>query len=412
VNEAASIRRGLWGKLHGALSGSIGDDPELERLLQEAAARAPVPVLWLLGMAQSGKTSIVRALTGSSRAEIGNGFQPCTRAASVYDFPPEAPVVRFLDTRGLGEVNYIPDEDIALCEARAHLVIAVIRLGDAQPKVLLEVLRSVRRRHPEWPLIIAQTCLHEAYPAGQEHIQPYPFNEPDWQQRVPADLRRLLLAQREQIGRLPGHGHVRWVPIDFTRKDDGFEPANYGIEALWLAIEEASSLGLEARLRADPMVGDARSRAAHPHIVGYSLTAATVGALPVADIAVVPLLQARLLRQLATLYQLSWTPRSSAEFLGLLGGGLATAYGLHLAGRSVVKLIPAWGQTVGAVWGASASAATTYALGKAACAYLARRREGRSIEAAHLRGIYREALLRGRRLPHTAHHEHPPASQP
>ena len=374
------------------------DSAQLERALRAAAARQSVPVLWLLGTAQSGKTSIVRALTGSSRAEIGNGFQPCTRTASLYAFPSDAPVVSFLDTRGLGEVDYVPDEDIALCESRAHLVIAVLRADDSRPAVVLDVLRSVRRRHPDWPVVIAQTCLHKAYPEAADHVLPYPYDEAGWEARVPDGLRRLLHAQREQVGRLPGDAGVAWVPIDFTQPEDGFEPVDYGLEALWSAIEQASSLGLRARLKADPSVNDVYSRAAHPQIVGYSLAAATVGALPVVDVALVPVLQARLLQLLAGLYRLRWTTRTSSEFLGLLGGGFATAYGLRLAGRGLFKLIPGWGQTVGAVWGATASGATTYALGKAACVYLARRRDGHDIEADALREVYREAFTRGRRL--------------
>jgi len=39
----------------------------------------PAPVIWLFGKVQSGKTSIIRALTGAERAQIGGGFKPCTR---------------------------------------------------------------------------------------------------------------------------------------------------------------------------------------------------------------------------------------------------------------------------------------------------------------------------------------------
>lgn len=398
MNDEPNRWSGALHRLRSALGGADVDSAQLEQALREAAARQSVPVLWLLGTAQSGKTSIVRALTGSSRAEIGNGFQPCTRTASLYAFPAEAPVVSFLDTRGLGEVDYVPDEDIALCESRAHLVIAVLRADDARPAVVLDVLRSVRRRHPDWPVVIAQTCLHKGYPEGADHVLPYPYGEPGWEARVPDGLRRMLLAQREHVGRLPGAASVAWVPIDFTQPGDGFEPMDYGIDALWSAIEQASSLGLRARLKADPSVSDVYSRAAHPQIVGYSLAAATVGALPVVDVALVPVLQARLLQLLAGLYRLHWSTRTSSEFLGLLGGGFATSYGLRLAGRGLFKLIPGWGQTVGAVWGATASGATTYALGKAACVYLARRREGHDVEADALREVYRDAFTRGRRL--------------
>lgn len=392
-------RPGPWRRLRRALAGTDVDADALDRALQSAAENQPVPVLWLLGTAQSGKTSIVRVLTGSPEADIGNGFEPCTRTASLYDFPADAPVVRFLDTRGLGEVDYDPSDDLAQCEDRSHLVMAVVGVGDARPRALAEVLGDIRRRHPDRPLVVAQTTLHEAYPDGTDHILPYPFEEDDWKERVPDELRRLITTQRAWLGeRIPGDAPVLWVPIDFTLPGDGFEPSDYGIEALWSAIEQASTMGLEARLRADPAVNDVFARTAHPQIVGYSLAAATVGALPMADLALVPGVQARMLYKLGKLYQRPWDRRRGAEFLGLLGSGIASAYGLRLAGRSLVKLIPGWGQTIGAAWGAAGSGALTYALGKAAGYYLYRSREGHPVEARVLRRIHGQALERGRSL--------------
>lgn len=395
--------RGFWTglrhRLHEALSQPDVDAGQLAQALNKAAERESAPVIWLLGLAQSGKTSIVKALTGSSRAEIGDGFRPCTRTASIYDFPQEVPVVRFLDTRGFGEVGYDPSEDIALCEEQAHLLIAVVRATETRPQPVLDVLQKVRKRHPNWPIVVAQTCLHHGYDDEQpEHVVPYPFHDDEWQAMVPEGLGRTLLAQREFLTQVPGKGPVLWVPIDFTQRADGFEPTDYGLDALWDAIEEAASLGLEARLRTDSEISDLYSRTAHPHIVGFSLAAGTVGALPVVDLALVPALQAGLLHRLAGLYKQRWTARSSAEFLGLLGSGFAAAYGARLAGRSLVKLIPFWGQTAGAVLGASASGAITFALGKAACIYLGRKREGQAINATTLRQAYRDGLVQGRQL--------------
>ena len=50
---------------------------ERDRLLD----RAPVPVFWLFGKTGSGKTSIVKYLTGAERAEIGGGFRPQTQCS-------------------------------------------------------------------------------------------------------------------------------------------------------------------------------------------------------------------------------------------------------------------------------------------------------------------------------------------
>ncbi|HRD49256.1 MAG TPA: 50S ribosome-binding GTPase, partial [Candidatus Contendobacter sp.] len=364
-----------WRRLREALLKPQVNGAALEAALREARARQPLPVLWLVGKTQAGKTSIIRALTGSETAEIGNGFQPCTRTARFYDFPTEAPVVRFLDTRGLGEVAYDPAEDIRYCEAQAHLVLGVMKATDIRQDAVFEVLRAVRRRHPEWPALIAQTGLHEAYPPGGEHLLPYPYDREPLPPQVPVDLARALAAQRERLGKLPGLSPARWVALDLTLPDDGFEPVNYGLEALWAAVEAVSALGLQAMLRGDAGMRDVYERAAHPHIVGHALAAAGVGALPLVDLVGVPAVQAKLLHSLSTLYGQNWDGRAISEFLGLLGAGIGVGYVARTVGRELIKFIPWWGQTVGAVWGATTSGATTYALGKAAGYYFATRQQ-------------------------------------
>ena len=370
------------------------DQAELDAALSQARARQPVPVLWLIGKTQAGKTSIIRALTGSPTAEIGNGFQPCTRTAQVYDFPAEAPIARFLDTRGLGEVAYDPGEDLAFCEAQAHLVLGVMKAGDLNQAAVFDVLRAVRRRHPDWPLLIAQTTLHELYPFGDPHPQPYPFDLEPWPDSVPVALQRALRAQRTGLGKIAGAPPL-WIPLDFTLPEDGYEPVDYGLEALWSAIESSTALGLEALLRGEPEVRDAYARAAHPHITGYAVAAAGVGALPLVDLVAVPAVQAKLLHTLAELYGQTWDRRMVLEFLGLLGVGAGLSYLMRMAGRELIKLTPWLGQTLGAVWGATASGATTYALGKAASYYFAGRHRGVRVDAEQLRQIYQEALAKG-----------------
>lgn len=381
------------------------DEQRLQDAIEQARQQQPAPVLWLLGKTQAGKTSLIRTLTGSPDAEIGNGFRPCTRTARFYDFPAEVPVVRFLDTRGLGESGYDPGDDIRYCEGHAHLVIAVMRVSDPGQQAVFEVLQTVRKRHPDWPVLIVQTCLHQCHGPGWEHPQPWPFGNLD---ALPADdLVRALQSQRDRLGILPGQGSQTWVAVDFTPDEEGFADPRYGLDALWQAIESASAFGLRNLLEADPAVKDAYSRSAHPHILSYSLAAAGLGALPVVDVAAVPAIQLKLFHTLASLYDMPWDKRNTSEFFGLLGAGIGVGYGLRMAGRSLVKLVPVWGQTAGAIWGATSSAAMTYALGKAACYYLARKRKGLPVDDTQLRQIYSEALRRGRDM---ALH-HPPASE-
>ena len=373
-------------------------DAALESALDAARARQPLPVIWLLGKTQSGKTSIIRALTGSPHAVIGNGFRACTRTARGYDFPTPAPVVRFLDTRGLGETAYDPREDIDYCESQAHLILGVMKATDLEQAEVFRVLQAVRRRHPDWPVVIAQTGLHEAYPPGVGHCLPYPFDEQPWPSIVPNDLTRALHAQRAALGRLTGDSAARWVPIDLTLPEDDLEPADYGLAALWGAIGEVSALGLQALLGGDAEVRDTFARTAHPHIVGYALAAAGVGALPAVDLVMVPAVQAKLLHSLAAIYGQRWNGQDLSDFLGLLGLGIGTGYLTRLAGRGLVKWVPVLGQTLGVLWGATASGATTYALGKAACYYFGTRRLGERIDSATLRRTYTQALAAGAQL--------------
>lgn len=387
-----------WKQLQSVLLDPKVDEAALETSLREARKKMPLPVLWLLGKTQAGKTSIIRALTGNETAEIGNGFQPCTRHSRFYDCPGEMPVVRFLDTRGLGEVAYDPGDDIDYCESQAHLLLAVMKVADMQQEAVFEVLRTIRQRHPEWPLLIVQTGLHELYPTDSKHIVPWPYGDEPLSNTIPVELRRAILAQRAAAEKLPGSTSVRWVAVDLTLPEDGFQPSDYGLEALWQAIEFLLPLGLQHQLTSEKEVRDLYERTAHQHIVGYSFTAAGLGALPVVDLVAVSTVQAKLLHGLATLYGQQWDKRTITEFLGLVGAGIASSYLVRMVGRAVTKVIPILGQTVGAVWGASASGATTYALGKASVYFFTRRKNGLNVDPDTLRRIYAEALESGASL--------------
>lgn len=375
--------------------------PNADEAIAERA-RAAAPVVWLLGKVQSGKSSIVRALTGSAEAEVGLGFKPCTRTARVFDFPPEAPVIRFLDTRGLGETGYDPAEDIAVCEGRAQLIIAVMKALDHDQGAILDVVRAARRRHPTWPVAVAQTSLHESYAPGAGHPQPYPFDADGAPAGAAAgvshELRRSLAAQRGLFETIPGSGAVAFTPLDFTREGDGYEPVNYGLDALIETLRRTAPDGLAASLdAARGEAGGERARRAHPHIVGYAIAAGAADAVPGAGLIAVPGVQAKMLHSLARIYGVRWDRRALAEFAGALGAGTAvkalSAFGI----RELIKFIPVYGQTAGAAAAAAASFAMTFALGKAACAFFDRRRSG-PVAPGDLKAAYRDALDEAFRL--------------
>src|SRR5262245_12728664 len=95
-------------------------EAQVQELLGRLRQRLPMPIFWLFGKTQSGKTSAIKYLTGADQAEIGKGFRPCTRFSRRYEFPTaEAPLLSFLDTRGLDEPGYDPAEDLARFNALA-----------------------------------------------------------------------------------------------------------------------------------------------------------------------------------------------------------------------------------------------------------------------------------------------------
>jgi hypothetical protein len=138
-------------------------------------AQASAPVVWLLGKTGAGKTAIVSALTGDPRAKVGRGFEPCTRTAAFYDVPPEVPLLRFLDTRGLGEPYYDPAQDIGWCEHQSHLLLVAMQIADPIQGEVVSVVREARRRHIDWPVVAVQTGLHRRYEPGATHPELYPY---------------------------------------------------------------------------------------------------------------------------------------------------------------------------------------------------------------------------------------------
>lgn len=382
----------FWDKLHRQLLAPKVNEEEAARALEIARQSLPAPIIWLLGKSQAGKTSIIRGLTGAEHTEIGGGFRPCTRTSEIYDFPTKVePIVRFLDTRGLGEASYDPQEDINLCQEQAHLVLLVVRAMDHALAPLIEPLREIRRKHPRWPIIVAQTCLHDGYSSrDMQHPLPYPYDK--WPPReVPTDLVRSLQSQRDVLSEFTD----RFVAIDFTLPDDGYLETLYGVEALWNAIEDAHPHGLRAILSESPEIHQdwsaGRMRLAQRQILSYSVAAGVLAAtpLPLVEAPLVLAVHAKMFHSLGSIYGQKITASTIAEISGTLGMG----YMARLAGRSMMKLVPGVGSVAASVTTGSA----TYALGRSICYYFTTVQDGNVPDAKTLRRIYAEQFQEGRR---------------
>lgn len=372
-----------------------------EQFAQQQAAlleKTPVPVMWLFGKTGSGKTSIVRYLTGATTAVIGNGYRPQTKTSVQYDFPsPEDTIVRFLDTRGIGEAGYDPGEDIAALESRAHVFIAVVRVMDHALDEVVAALKRIRAARPSLPVVLALTCLHEAYPMEQ-HPAPDPFlsvagtgatsgGSQDFSGLgLPPVLDRSL---REQQRRFEGLVD-RIVPLDITRTEEGFHFPNFGGTRFEeVLIELLPAACRQVILHLDDLrssLKNLKEQRALPTILTYSSLAATAAAVPLPwlDIPVVISLQSRLIYVLADQYDQQMNVGVLTKMAGAVAGQLA----LRFAVRAPLKLIPVLGQTANAAM----AFAYTYSLGKACCWYFGECREGNTPSPEELKEVWGKQL--------------------
>jgi uncharacterized protein (DUF697 family)/energy-coupling factor transporter ATP-binding protein EcfA2 len=406
--------------------GSLTNE-QFEQQRRELLKVTPVPVFWLFGKTGSGKSTIVRYLTGATQAEIGNGFRPQTKTSSQYDFPTsDQPIVRFLDTRGLGESGYDPSEDLKQFDASAHVIVVVVRVMDHALQELIEPLRKIRAARPTRPVVLVLTCLHEAYPFEQ-HPDPDPFDvnpaavnetpdsantdarnvdtrsvdatnpfvkypEPQASSvnsKVPeihSELQRCLAEQKQRFAGLVD----RIVPVDLTQPEDGFVQPEFGGKRL----EEALIDVLPAACRqvllhledARKSLRDLTAKQALPTILTYSSLAATAAAtpLPLVDIPAVMGIQTRLIYVLAELYD----QKMNVDLLSKMAGAAAGQLALRFAVKAPLKLIPFVGMTANAAM----AFAYTFSLGKACCWYFAEVRSGHVPQPEELNKVWGEQL--------------------
>jgi uncharacterized protein (DUF697 family) len=398
-------------------------DAQLRRRLDELRQKTPVPVFWLYGKTQSGKTSLIKYLTGAEDAEIGHGFRPTTRFSRTYQSPTaEAPLLTFIDTRGVDEPGYDPREDLAQFDEAAHVVLITARVLDHALENLLEHFRPIRSSKPSRPVVLVLTTLHEAYPQEQH---PLSHEQVNWWTRehrpnngdgrhqadgqapdgpVPAAgrtaggvlppeaLRRSIEEQRRRFAGLFDY----LVPLDLTRPEEGFQEPNYGgpylKEVLLHCLPAAHRQTLLTLDQATHALRDLYAEHALPHILAFSSMAATAGAIPVpwVDLLIVPGIQTRMIYHLADYYGQRLSGQRFLELASTLGMGMV----MRQAVREVIKFIPYVGSVIGAV----AAGASTFALGKAFCYYYSAVHQGHVPRPEELRHYYQEQLVRAEQL--------------
>lgn len=339
---------------------------------EKVEVEPPLPVVWLLGKTGAGKSSVIRALTGLTGAQVGNGYASCTRTAMRFDHPAGKPVMRFLDTRGLGEAGYEPAEDLAAAEQASHLILVVARLDDPVQGEVAEVLATVCQRDPDIRGIVVHT--------GADLVP-----DDDERRRV----RSAVQARFEQAA----HHPLPWVELALPSFGSDPSPGEALAAPLLPLLRETMPVVALLLAREVHMEGEPAAWAEHrAEVLWYAGSAGAADVAPVVGVAAVPTIQTAMLAKLASRYGVEWTRSRMLEFVAALGTGVVLSFGASFGMRQLVKLVPVVGQTVGAAASITLSFAATFALGRAAAYFFHSVSRNEEVSAEKLRALFEDAL--------------------
>ncbi len=366
------------------------DDDKVAEILAEVRQQLPTTEALLIGKPQSGKSSIVRGLTGVSADIVGQGFKPHTQHTQRYAYPSDdLPLLIFTDTVGLGDLAQATDtiiaelvDDLSSSTSKGRILILTVKINDFATDSLRQITVRLRQQFPTVPCLLAVTCSHEIYPPSQTNHPPYP---PDLD-----DITRPFEAIRADFEALVD----RTVLLDFTLEEDGFDPVFYGLEALRDALAdllpeaEAQALYqlLDEQAEAANQLGTLYRDVGRHYISAFAVIAATLGAvpLPFATMPVLTALQVSMVGLLGKLYGQTLSPSQAGGLISAITGGFFA----QAVGRELIKFIPGLGSVVAASW----AAAYTWALGEGACVYFGDLLGGKKPDPQKIQTAMKEAF--------------------
>lgn len=363
-------------------------DSQVAEILEKVRQELPTTEALLIGKPQTGKSSIIRGITGVSAEIVGNGFRPHTQNTQRYIYPAEdLPLLIFTDTVGLGDAYQHTETiitellaDLAENTGKAQVFIVAIKINDFATDSLREITEQLRQKYPKIPCLLAVTCLHELYPTNTSDHPVYP---PDFE-----DINRAYQEIKETFKDL----YDSSVLIDFTLEEDDYNPVFYGLEAFrdsladLLPKAEANTIHQLLDRETSDKLGNLYRDVARRYMLAFSIIAATLAAipLPLATMPVLTALQVSMVGVLGKLYGQVLTPSQAGGVVSAIAGGFLA----QAIGRELVKFIPGFGSVIAASW----AAAYTWALGEGACVYFGDLMGGKKPDPNKIQTVMKEAF--------------------
>ncbi len=371
------------------------DETQIAAILATVRSQLPTTEALLIGKPQSGKSSIVRGLTGVSAEIVGQGFRPHTQSTTRYNYPSsELPLLVFTDTVGWGEIdrdtNSLIQELVSDLEAetsRPRMIILTVKINDLAIDTLRQIVTELRQKYPQIPCLLVVTCLHEVYPTSQT-------NHPEDPIKIETVVRAFTAIQQAFTGLFD-----RAILIDFTLPEDGYTPEFYGLETMRTTLAdllpEAEARAMCQLLAASdsPSGGESGDRlsniyrdVARRYILPCAIAAGTIAAIPLpfADLPVLTAIQVSMVGLLGKLYGQTLTPAQAGGVVSAIAGGFVA----QLVARQLIKFIPGFGSVISASW----AAAYTWALGEGACVYFGDLMGGKTPDPHEIQAVMAEAF--------------------
>ena len=363
--------RSYWDRIWQSIERQDPDVGAPDSESRSASYSATIPTIWLLGKSGAGKSSLVKSLTGYSDIAIGNGFEPCTRKAHLYAFPANHPVLQFMDTRGIGEAGYDPADDLATYANKSQFVLAVAKLDDPAQGELCRAIQGIRKNISRKHIVVAHT--------GEDIIES-------------SDRRQhFRKSNQSSIERAIG-GRLRWFECDArTNADEAAVRERFlQLSEKFIPQQAASMKQREARTEEERQFSNVFGI-----VVRCSMEAALVTAMtpvPFVRIPIVFGIQAKMLKQLASRYEIGLSKDKLLSIGKSLGLGIASTSATGLLATEIGTFVPVYGQTAGRVVAGVGAFATTFAVGRASAHFFFHDSVGKSVDKAEIQRIYRSAL--------------------
>lgn len=364
------------------------DEVQIAQILESVRSQLPTTEALLIGKPQSGKSSIVRGLTGVGADIIGLGFRPHTQHTERYAYPSdELPLLIFTDTVGLGDVENSTDiiieelvTELNQESKKARILILTIKINDFATDSLKKVAESLRKKYPSIPCLLAVTSLHELYPNIDMNHPEYPPNFPEVE-RAFMEIKTTFKDLFDGV-----------VMIDFTLEEDGFKPVFYGLEKLrdsiaeLLPSAEAKTIHELLDEGENSQLGNLYRDVARRYILAFSIMVATVAAvpLPFATMPVLTALEATMVAVLGQLYGQTINLSQGGGIMSAIAGGFLA----QAIGRELIKFVPGFGSVIAASW----AGAYTWALGEGACVYFGDLIGGKKPDPDKIKNVMKNAF--------------------